>query len=98
MSRDPSVKILGLTDINTRIHQTLYGINVEHRFYGAEPASRKFKQMERDDLRICVVSAYRSSGGKDLLTSNTFIARTYAVSYTFNSFAELICIVLPSDL
>src|SRR5262245_37271512 len=41
-------------------------------------ASRKFRQTDRDERRICVVSANLSSGGKRLLISKIIIASSYA--------------------
>src|SRR6476469_9158811 len=52
-------------------------------------ASRKFRQTDRDERRICVVSANLSSGGKRLLISKIIIASSCASLYTANSLAEL---------
>jgi hypothetical protein len=49
-------------------------------------------QANRDDLRIWLVSANRSSTGNRFVNSNTRIASSYARSYTIRSFADLICI------
>src|SRR5439155_12138510 len=50
MSRDPPVNVLSLTDINTRVHQTLDSLNIEHRF---SPTGRS--QLRQGWLRLILM-------------------------------------------
>ncbi len=53
-------------------------------------ASRKFRQTEREERRICPVRANLSSAGNCRLNSYTRIARAYAFLHTINSLADSI--------
>lgn len=53
-------------------------------------ASRRLRQTERDERRICPVRAKRSSVGNCLLNWNTRIASAYAFLYKINSLADSI--------
>ena len=53
-------------------------------------ASRKLRQTEREERRICPVRANLSSAGNCRLNSYTRIARAYAFLYTINSLADSI--------
>ena len=53
-------------------------------------ASRRFRHTEREERRICPVSANRSSVGNRALDWNTRIASAYAFLYTIKSLADSI--------
>src|SRR5207248_2678704 len=51
MGYEPTVNILSLTNINTRGHQALDSINVEHRFSStgrSQPLADSYKRIERN--------------------------------------------------
>jgi hypothetical protein len=67
MSREPALNILGLTNIDTRVHQALDGINVEHRF-----SSTGRSQPRVDSGKSIWMIAESGSLGRIFLQTGTF--------------------------